>query len=427
MTPLPDARRQAHHYLCMMLNQQRALSHLFTPQDSAFTKELCFGVSRYHQVLERLLAHYVKKKPKDNEVWVALLMGAYQLCVLNKPDYAVVKETVGVLEKTHFVYAKGFVNGVLRQLGRERDKGCDHFQLELAKGSAPAWLEKQLRLDWPTDWQHVVQANLQQAPMILRVNAQKISREDYLSQLTELGMQATPHPLLASAIILEKACAVDSLPGFLQGWVSVQDAAAQLALQLLALTPELRVLDACAAPGGKTCHLLEAMPSLQACVAVEKDAERSSRIHDNLARLQLTAQVLVGDATQPDSWWDGVPFDRILLDAPCSATGVIRRHPDVQVRRTPHEVKVISELQGQLLQSLWPLLKPGGRLVYVTCSVLKQENDAQVGAFLEGTLDAVTQPMTLPWGRKTRYGWQVLPGEAEGDGFFYAVIDKTGI
>ncbi|HYQ90828.1 MAG TPA: 16S rRNA (cytosine(967)-C(5))-methyltransferase, partial [Candidatus Competibacteraceae bacterium] len=218
-------------------------------------------------------------------------------------------------------------------------------------------------------------------------------------------------------------CETQALPGFAQGWVSVQDIAAQLAAELLAPAPGLRVLDACAAPGGKACHLLETEPSLS-LLALDKDAERLRQVDDNLQRLGLSATTRVGDACKPTDWWDGRPYDRILLDAPCSGTGVLRRHPDIKVLRRPEDIEPLSAQQRALLQALWPLLKPGGRLVYATCSVLKRENERNLTAFLADQPDAHEVPVAVAWGRPGCQGRQILPGETDMDGFYYCVLEK---
>jgi 16S rRNA (cytosine967-C5)-methyltransferase len=233
-------------------------------------------------------------------------------------------------------------------------------------------------------------------------------------------------PHVDTGLLLKKPLPVESLPGFSEGVVSVQDGAAQLAAGLLALAPGLRILDACAAPGGKTAHILEALPDISALTALDIDGRRLRRIEENLTRLSLHAKLQQGDAGEPQAWWDGQPYDRILLDTPCSATGVIRRHPDIKVLRKPGDVATLVSLQARLLQALWPLLVPGGMLLYCTCSVLRDENSSQITRFLEMQTDAEEAPITAAWGRGCVHGRQILPGENEMDGFYFACLRKLG-
>ncbi|MCA1798367.1 MAG: 16S rRNA (cytosine(967)-C(5))-methyltransferase RsmB [Xanthomonadaceae bacterium] len=274
-----------------------------------------------------------------------------------------------------------------------------------------------LRADWPADWEAITVANNSPAPMTLRAR----ERDAYLTELTAAGIAAMPAPHARDGIVLDESVGVDVLPGFADGRVSVQDASAQLAADLVDAAPGMRVLDACAAPGGKACHLLERTPDLT-LVAVERDARRLTRVHENLARLRLAATVVHGDAATPGAWWDGKPFDRILLDAPCSATGVIRRHPDIRLLRRESDIPALAELQRELLAALWPLLAPGGVLVYATCSVLAAENDAAVDAFIAAQPGASATPFAAEWGHPTLRGRQVLPGQDGMDGFYYACL-----
>jgi 16S rRNA (cytosine967-C5)-methyltransferase len=260
--------------------------------------------------------------------------------------------------------------------------------------------------------------------MGLRVNLARTTRSDYLARLARAGIDAQPIPGCASAVQLSQPRAVTELPGFAQGLASVQDGAAQFAADLLDARPGERVLDACAAPGGKTTHVLERTPTLGELVAIDRDAARVDLIRQNLRRLGAHARLLVADATQPRQWWDGTPFDRILLDAPCSASGVIRRHPDIKLRRKPQDLALLTATQAMLLAQLWPLLRRGGKLLYVTCSVLAPENDEQLAASLAHTPDAVAAAIALPVGRACRIGWQILPGERNLDGFYYACLAK---
>jgi 16S rRNA (cytosine967-C5)-methyltransferase len=285
-------------------------------------------------------------------------------------------------------------------------------------------LIKQVEQDWPEQALNILLENNRQPPMVLRVNLSKVSRERYLQLLTEQDITAQTVSFCPSAIILDKPVPVDLLPGFADGSVSVQDTAAQLAAGLLGVQPGHRVLDVCAAPGGKTAHILESQSQLKELVAVDIDESRMQRVSENLQRLKLQAKLVVGDAANPLSWWDGKPFDRILLDAPCSALGVIRRHPDIKLLRRAEDIGQLQALQKTILQAVWPLLAPGGVMVYATCSILKQENEQQVKAFLAEHSDAVELSIDADWGTAGACGRQILTGESAMDGFYYARISK---
>lgn len=412
--------------LTQVIQQKKPLSSLLNSQQaSPLTRELCYGVCRYWDYLAEVMSLLMKKPPKELALAILLRLGLYQLIYMRQPEYAVVKETVGLLEKSKLRWAKGLVNAVLREYGRQ----ATAIQSQLAQNpkarfNHPEWLMQKLQAAWPTQWEGIMAQNNAHAPMTLRVNHQKTTVPTYLDRLAALGMTAHAHPLAPQAIILEQACDVQDLPGFADGLVSVQDAAAQLAAGLLDLQPGQVVLDACAAPGGKTCHMLEIEPALQACVAVDQDPQRLSKIEDNLQRLGLQARLIAQDATLPTDWSPYPAYDRILLDAPCSATGVIRRHPEIKILRQPEEIAAIVAVQAQLLQRLWPLLKSGGRLLYATCSILPEENEAQIKAFLQQQPDAQARPIDLPLAHRTAHGLQILPGELEMDGFFYALLQK---
>jgi 16S rRNA (cytosine967-C5)-methyltransferase len=257
---------------------------------------------------------------------------------------------------------------------------------------------------------------------MLRVNRQRSERPALIEQLQAAGYEATAHPWLADALVLPHSTDVTRMPGFEDGAFAVQDGAAQVAADLADLTDGLRVLDACAAPGGKACHLLERAEI--DLTALESDPKRAERIGQNLMRLRLNAKVVIGDAGAPAGWWKRQPFDRILIDAPCSATGVLRRRPDVRLHRRESDIPAMHEQQRRILSALWPLLAPGGRLVYITCSVLRAENEAIVGELLAAQADAQAVAFTLPIGRAAAVGWQILPGDGDLDGMYYAVLQK---
>ncbi|MFI4918392.1 MAG: 16S rRNA (cytosine(967)-C(5))-methyltransferase RsmB [Legionellales bacterium] len=421
-------RLQALKILTALVRDKSSLSQLMSDSTeiSPMTKELCFGVCRHYFRLQAMADCLVTKRPKELEIWLALLMGLYQLHYMHQPDYAVVKETVALLEKIKKTWAKGLVNAVLRNFCRQKDE----ILVRLAQEPAflygqPQWLLQRLKADWPDAWEAVAAANDEHPPMTLRVNRNKSAAADYLKLLNEAGIEAFAHPVAAEGLTLVTPCDVRSLPGFAEGHVSVQDGAAQLAVSLLSLKPGQRLLDACCAPGGKTCHILESEPNLAACIALDVDARRLKKVRENLGRLHLEATLLQGDALSPESWWDGCLFDRILLDAPCSATGVIRRHSDIKLLRTEEEIFAVTQVQRNMLRSLWPLLQPGGLMVYATCSVVPDENEKQIAAFVAAHADCTIVPGNWLWGRATGHGQQILPGEHGMDGFFYSVLQKA--
>ena len=344
---------------------------------------------------------------------------------MNLPDYAVVKETVALVEKVKKPWAKGLVNAVLRNFCRKQAEllATLNDDPQFIYGHPPHLLAR-IQKAWPQDWQAIALANDAHPPMTLRVNLQLISVKDYLHDLEVLGIAAKAHPLVSSAITLVSPCDVRNLPGFTEGKIAVQDAAAQLAAPLLDLKPGLRVLDACCAPGGKTCHILETQSQLAACVAVDVDNKRLLRVKENLNRQQLTAEIVQGDALKPQQWWDSQLFDRILLDAPCSALGVVRRHADIKLLRTEDEIKAVVHTQYSMLRSLWPLLAPKGILVYATCSIMPEENEQQIAQFLNEHEECTLLPIAAEWGRATPHGRQILPGEQGMDGFFYSILLK---
>lgn len=421
-------RFRAALVLKTVLQQKIPLSHAMQKENTLtpLAKEICFGVLRYYLRLERLALSLLNKRQKDFDVWISLLMGLYELTYLNTPEYAVVHETVALLEQFKKNWAKSFVNAILRRYCRERqDIDTSDAEEVIPDDNHPAWLVKQIKHDWPKAWQAILAANDERPPMSLRVNQRLSNVQDYLACLKKIGHHAEPHPFAPDAIILSQALPVTELPGFADGHVSVQDCAAQLASLLLDLKPGLRVLDACCAPGGKTAHMLEIEANLKACLALDIDSKRLQRVQENLARLKCSATLIKGDALKTSLWWDGVAFDRILLDAPCSATGVVRRHPDIKLLRTAEEILQIATIQERMLHTLWPLLVPGGRLVYATCSIMSLENEHQIAQFVSQHSDCQVDQSHKPWGQWTGHGWQILPGEHRMDGFFYSVLIKT--
>jgi 16S rRNA (cytosine967-C5)-methyltransferase len=392
-------------------------------KDRAFIQALCYGVCRQYHRLDFILSQLLDKPLKDADVKALALVGLYQLKFMRVKPHAAVSETVLAARKKP--WAKSLINAVLRTYLREQE-GLEHKadKFQVAALSHPDWLIKQIERDWPEQALRIFMENNQQPPMVLRVNLAKISRESYLQLLTGQDIAAEPVSFCTSAIMLDKPAPVDLLPGFADGLVSVQDAAAQLAAGLLDVQPGQRVLDICAAPGGKAAHILEAQPQLKELVAVDIDESRMQRVSENLQRLNLQAKLVVGDAANPASWCGGEPFDRILLDAPCSALGVIRRHPDIKLLRRAEDIGQLQALQKSILQAVWPLLASGGLMVYATCSILKQENEQQVQAFLAGHSDAVELPIDADWGAAGACGRQIFTGESAMDGFYYARIGK---
>lgn len=399
------------------------------PADRALCQAMSYGVLRHYHRLDYLAGKLLDKplRKKDQDVYCLILLGLYQLLEMRIPDHAVVSQTVAVSKGLKKHWAKNLVNAVLRNFQRQKDTLLSSLDDNNAVTfySHPDWLIQRLKKAWPDDWQAILQANNQQAPMSLRVNPQHGSRQDYLAKLSQQEISASPLPHTQQGIQLTQASPVEALPGFSEGKISVQDGAAQLAAELLAAEAGERILDACAAPGGKTAHILEAQAGLAELVAVDIEQPRLDRIGENLQRLGLVAKLVCGDASQPDAWWDGHAFDRILLDAPCSASGVIRRHPDIKLLRRDTDIASLTALQHKLLRQLWPLLKSGGMLLYATCSVLPEENHLQIQQFLAEQPDARLQDIAADWGRPMPAGRQILPGEQEMDGFFYACLLKT--
>ena len=404
---------------------EAALQTVESGKDRAFIQALCYGVCRTYHRLDFILTELLAKPLKDLDVKALVLVGLYQLKYMRVKPHAAVSETVLAARKKPWV--KVLINALLRSYLREQDsleQKADNVQYALV--SHPDWLIRQIEQDWPQQAQQILLENNQPPPMALRVNLARISRDQYLQQLSEQGIEAAVVSFCPSAIILDKPVAVDLLPGFFEGLVSVQDAAAQLAAGLLDVQAGHRILDVCAAPGGKAAHILEHQPRLKELVAVDVDASRMQRVSDTLQRLKLLATLVVGDAANPQDWWDGQLFDRILLDAPCSALGVIRRHPDIKLLRRAEDIKSLQALQLNILHAVWPLLAPGGIMLYATCSILKQENEQQIDAFLAVHSDAVELPIDAVWGIEGSHGLQIMTGESAMDGFYYARLGKSG-
>ena len=414
-----------------------AAEDLIDEKQLPLLRQLCYGTIRHYFSLCNLRKILVSKpiKAKEHEVNALLLVGMYQLIYSRVPAHAAVTETVNAALALKKVWAKGLVNAVLRNMQRQQETLLSKKMGLSEQYEHPLWIIEAYQKHWPEYWQNVLQANNQQAPMSLRVNHKHSTRDEYLAHLKDAGIGAKATCLSPDGITLKEACAVDKLPGFYEGWLSVQDEAAQLSAMFMDCQPGDRVLDACAAPGGKTCHLLERTKLLD-MYAVDISSDRLDRIQENLDRLQLHAQLICGDASAPETWWDGKYFDRILLDAPCSATGVIRRHPDIKLLRRETDIKDLATLQYSILQKMWDLLKPGGLLVYATCSIMPEENSMQIKRFLAEHTDAMLQPAKVSDeqdSNKTQYciintnstfGVQLLPLQGSNDGFFYSILCK---
>jgi 16S rRNA (cytosine967-C5)-methyltransferase len=392
-------------------------------KDRAFIQALCYGVCRNFHRLDYILSQMLDKPLKDLDVNALALIGLYQLKFMRVKSHAAVSETVLAARKKP--WAKALINALLRSYLRGQEgfeQKADNVKSALV--SHPDWLIQQIEQDWPMQAQQIFQQNNEQPPMALRVNLANISQYQYLQKLRDQGIEAEAVSFCRSAILLNKPAVVDILPGFSEGWVSVQDTAAQLAAELLDVQIGHRVLDVCAAPGGKAAHILEHQPKVRELVAVDIDKLRLQRVNDNFQRLKLSAKLIVGDASKPEDWWDGQLFDRILLDVPCSALGVIRRHPDIKLLRRAEDINTLQVLQQRIMTAVWPLLAPGGIMLYATCSILKQENEQQIEAFLATNANAIEVPINADWGLVRRYGRQILTGESVMDGFYYALIRK---
>ena len=429
-----NPRLAAAKALAAVLNGKASLNSSLPTQmdkvedrDRGFTQDLAFGTARWQPRLSALAAKLLQKpfKAADADVEALLLVGLYQLLYTRVPAHAAIGETVGCADKLKKPWAKALLNAVLRRAQRESAALLAELEHDpVVRTAHPRWLQKSLKAFWPEQWEAICAANNAHPPMILRVNRRHHSRNAYLGLLTDAGIAATPCVYSPDGIILDAAADVRSLPGFAEGWISVQDEAAQLAADLLDLAPGQRVLDACCAPGGKTCHILEAEPALAGVIAVDLEAKRLIRVRENLARLGLSAELVAADGRDTAAWWDGKPFQRILLDAPCSATGVIRRHPDIKLTRQPDDIVALAVLQGELLDALWITLDVGGILLYATCSTLPTENTEVIEAFLARTPGARELDLATTAGIKQPHGRQLLAQEGGHDGFYYAKLIK---
>lgn len=431
--PLKTARAAAAKVISEVLRHHHSLNGILKVAQTAlpdnetgFCQQLCYGVLRWQPQLQAIADQLLSKplKAKDSDINALLLCGLYQLRAMRLPEHAALSETVNACAALGKPWAKGLVNASLRNYQRNQTEFDNNALVnESAQFAHPDWLIQQTKADWPTHWQTVLDANNQQPPMFLRVNQQHHSRDQYLNILEQENIPANAVEHVDEAILLESPCDVYQLPGFTDGHVSVQDAAAQRVAAILDIKPQQRILDACAAPGGKTCHMLEIEPSNDV-LALDIDPKRLTQITQNTDRLKLQASLKAADAAETENWWDGQRFDRILIDAPCSGTGVIRRHPDIKALRRPTDIASLVEKQRQLLEKLWPLLNTDGLLIYTTCSIIKQENEQQIIDFLDRHPDAEECELTPEPATRRPAGYQRLPGENQFDGFFYACLRR---
>jgi 16S rRNA (cytosine967-C5)-methyltransferase len=402
----------------------KAQQELDSPLDKALLQEICFGVMRYLPQLETVCQKLMDKPLVKHlrPLQFLIYVGLYQLKFLRVPDHAAIGETVEAARELKGQSLTGLINAVLRSVQRKPEVFDFQDSPLPVQYNHPSWIITQLQQAYPDNWQQILDENQQKAPLWLRVNQLRTTPEAYLAALAAEGIAASqPFAYLPCALLLEQASDVTLLPGYADGWFSVQDGAAQHAAYFLGARNNDSVLDACCAPGGKTCHILELAPEADV-LALDKDPRRLDRVYDNLDRLGLDARVMAADAADPDDWAGFQTFDRILLDVPCSATGVIRRHPDIRWLRKKTDIAPLVELQQDILRKIWPLLKPDAELLYATCSVLPEENQQQIQAFLADHADAKLIPLA---DSHPQLHWQILPGQQQMDGFFYAKLRKT--
>lgn len=430
---MKNIRALAAHLIFQVVEKGASLSTVLPaaqqtlpPKDRSLIQELCFGSLRWLRQLNFMADQLIEKplKAKYRPLHYLILIGIYQLFYTRIPAHAAISETVNGAKALKGDSFRGLINGVLREAQRQQETLQAQCHTNPAvKYSYPGWLFERIRAIYPDSFERILEAGNQKPPMWIRANQRQINRDAYLSRLQEAGITAEIHPTNPSAIKLDKPCDVFMLPDFVQGMSSVQDAAAQFAAHLLNADAGDIILDACAAPGGKTAHILELQPGIRQLVAIDNDAKRLQRVSENLTRLQLQADIRLGDAAQPAEWWQGSAFDKILLDAPCSATGVIRRHPDIKWLRRKEDIAELVRIQRLILEAMWQILRPGGTLLYATCSILEEENTSQIRAFLADTPNAQLIPLHAT-DTPAHPGWQILPGDADMDGFYYAKLTK---
>jgi 16S rRNA (cytosine967-C5)-methyltransferase len=389
-------------------------------QERAALQDISYGTLRFLGELDAALDELLERPLKDDAVRALLRVALYQLVHTRAAPYAIVDHAVRASVQRGRAAAKGLVNAVLRNFLRRRDEVLAAArQRETGRYSHPQWWIDKLREQYPDRFREMLEQANRRPPLTLRVNLRRGSAEDYLARLQAEGIAA--RALGAAAVFLERPVPVERIPGFAEGLVSVQDAAAQYAATALDLESGVSVLDACAAPGGKSAHIVESAEV--DLIALDNDAARLARVQSNLERLGLTARLVCGDAADPSAWWDGRPFARILADVPCSASGVVRRHPDIKWLRRPDDIARFAERQREIIDALWHLLASGGKLLYATCSVFYEENQAQIERFLERHGDARCQTLSGPHTNAQQHAGQIFPDDTH-DGFFYALLQK---
>ncbi len=389
-----------------------------------FVQELVYGVCRWYGELNVLSTHLLSKpiRNKDRVVHFVLLVGLYQLRHLQTAEHAAVAETVSACKQLNKVWAKNLINGCLRSYLRSPIEPLENVN----RVAHPEWISAAIESSWPSHAEKIFAANNQRPPMCLRVNGRQFSRDDYLEKLSQQEIDARADPFASDGVILNKACSVDQLPQFFDGACSVQDTAAQIAADLLAAQSGMSVLDACAAPGGKTAHLLERANNKLDMHALDISEHRIEQLHTSMQRLDLSANIIHADASTTPSWQ--LPesgYDRILIDAPCSGLGVIRRHPDIKHHRRESDIESLVQIQRDLLNNLWNTLKTGGRLLYMTCSILPAENELQMKQFVRNQNDAMLVAIKHPNALALELGSQTLTGVHNMDGFYYCLLEKT--
>lgn len=427
MNSLTAAVEVLHPVIYKGARLDHGLARIADGPGKPLVQQLCYGVLRCHHYLEEILQLLIQKPlpAKHKDIKLLLMLGVFQIRELNVPDHAAVNQTVSAADLFKKSWAKGLINATLRNYIRNRPKLESNLGPE-GRFSHPAWLIEEFEQHYGAEFEAILAANNTKAPMTLRVNLSKTSRADYIQLLEQENMPAECCAYAETGVVLSQAVTVNRLPMFKEGWVSVQDESSQLVIPLLELASGQKVLDACAAPGGKTCHILESCNNLAQVVAVEMDSRRTVKLESNLNRLGLNCDLLIEDLRNLDFQRLGgeTQFDRILLDAPCSATGTIRRHPDIKIRRKKIDIDRFSSQQLELLHIVWEALAPGGILVYTTCSILPQENEQVIHSFLQSVADAEIQLIPGDWGLDRKCGKILLPTVGGHDGFFYSKLRK---
>ncbi len=426
-------RLLAAECVAVVVDDKRSLDKTLLPLrqqaggEGAKLAAICYGSIREYFLLDAMLALLLAKpfRKRDRILHFILLTAIYQLKEMRTPDHVVVTETVELAAHVRRDWARPVLNAVLRNYLRQKNNLNERIKDDASKAAMPMWLYDQIKQDWPQHFHTVMDAINQKPPMHLRVNQLKMSRDAYMHKLKDRGIVADAINDCETAIELHHAVDVEVLPGFCCGEVSVQDVSAQRVAELLQTSSGMRVLDACAAPGGKTGHILEDVPDVDEMVAIDKQG-RIDAVKENLKRLGVKATVMSADSTRPDQWWDRRPFSRILLDAPCSGSGVIRRHPDIKLTRRKADLQQYADYQLNLLCALWQTLAENGKLLYVTCSIFREENDDVIERFLQNRQDAKIDPIQGSANPRCRFGLQLLPGMTYGDGFYFSRLTKTG-